>query len=116
MTTIALPYPNKVTRDSDSELTFRAISAKFGEGYKQSAPDGINATIENWNITIGPLKPAERVIALTAFKTVGTWGTITWTPYDETVQLNFQIKEGTSIKSVRVGKLYKLILTLEQVF
>lgn len=116
MTTIALPYPSRVTLDSDMELNFRDISAKFGEGYRQVAPDGINAITEDWSIVIGPLTRTERNTALTAFKTVGTWGRITWTPCDETVQLTFQIKSGTGIKVSRVGRKFKLSLSLEQVF
>jgi phage-related protein len=116
MTTIAMPFATKVTRDSIGEVTFNAISAKFGEGYKQSAPDGINATPDKWEITIGPLTPAERDTAITALRTVGTWGIITWTPMDESVSKNFQVRDGTGIRSIRVGKLYKISFSIDQVF
>lgn len=117
MTTIALPFDTKVVRDTSEDKNYRSISAKMGEGFRQAAPDGLNAAYETWDILIGPLTLAEKTSALAAFDTVGTWGKITWTPVDTGVAGTYQLKDKTGIKVGRIGTTsYSLSLSLEQVF
>lgn len=115
MTTIALPYSTKITRDSDMELATREISAQFGDGYRQAAPDGLNAVYEEWNITWAPLTKTERNSLLASLQSIGTWGIATWTPCDETVQKKFNIVGKVSFGRVNKS-LYKVQAQLKQVF
>ena len=114
MTTVAMPVVNKITLDSSLKVSFSQISAKFGDGYEQVAPNGINNTIDTWDITWGALSTTEFQTVITALKSVGTWGIITWTPCDETVQKKFRITG--DITRTREGTFYKVSCTLKQVF
>jgi phage-related protein len=117
MTTIAMPYPGKILRDSDVEYMFREISAQYGDGYEQRAPDGINAVKESWTVNWGALTQVEFSALRTSILSVGTWGIITWTPCDDTVQKKFRIKKGSSLRRSRVANgIYKCSIQIEQVF
>ena len=114
MTTVAMPVVNKITLDSSLKVGFSQISAKFGDGYEQIAPNGINNTIDTWDIIWGALTTTEFQTVIAALKSVGTWGIIAWTPCDETVQKKFRISG--EITRVREGTFYKVSCTLRQVF
>lgn len=114
MATVAMPVTNKISIVSDLEVKFRKLSVSYGDGYEQTAPDGINNTFDVWNLTWGGLSSTERNTVMTALRSVGTWGTLTWTPCDETVQKKYQI-EG-SIKSTREGAFYRVSCQVKQVF
>lgn len=114
MTTVAMPVVSKITLDSSLSVKFNQIYAKFGDGYEQIAPNGINNTADTWNITWGALTTSEYQTVITALKSVGTWGIITWTPCDEIVQKKFRISG--DISRTRTGALYVVSCTLRQVF
>ena len=114
MTTIAMPVVNKITLDSSLKVSFTQIAAKFGDGYEQIAPYGLNNTVDNWDIMWGALTTTEFQTVIAALKSVGTWGIITWTPCDETAQKKFRISG--DINRVREGTFYKVTCSIRQVF
>lgn len=114
MTTVTMPVVSKITLDSSLSVKFNQISAKFGDGYEQIAPNGVNNIVDTWSITWGALTTSEYQTVITALKSVGTWGIITWTPCDETVQKKFRISG--DISRTRSGTLYTVACTLRQVF
>lgn len=114
MTTIAMPVVSKISIESTRKVSFNKIAAKFGDGYEQSAPNGINNKIDSWDITWGGLSSSEYQTIMTALTSIGAWGTITWTPCDETVQKKFRI-DG-DIATNREGSLYKVSCNIRQVF
>lgn len=42
----------RVETASSGETTFDVTSAKFGDGYSQDVPQGINNIMRNWDITV----------------------------------------------------------------
>ena len=117
MTTIAMPLTGKINIDSDLDIEFKDISTQYGDGYSERAPDGLNNTRENWDIIWAPLTQAEYQTVRDALLSVGTWGTITWTPCDDTIQKKFRIKKGTSLKRTRVAnRQYKVSISIQQIF
>ena len=42
----------RVETASSGETTFNVSSAKFGDGYSQEVPQGINNIMRSWNITV----------------------------------------------------------------
>ena len=115
--TTALPLPTKIALTSDKSVTFRAITAQFGDGYQQVAPNGINTKIASWSVEWGALTLAERATVEGVLDSVGSWGILTWTPCNETVQLKFRMSnDGYTRKALsRVG-LYSVSCKLTQVF
>lgn len=37
--------------NASGDVKFRTLKAQFGDGYQQTAPDGINNKVENWPLT-----------------------------------------------------------------
>ena len=117
MTTTALPLPTRILRESDRTVTFSDMSAQFGDGYEQVAPKGINNKRETWNITWGGITAAEKTTIVAVLDTVGSWGILTWTPCDETVQRKFRLdKSGYKIQVQGNNGIYSVSCTLRQVF
>jgi len=115
MTTISMPVPSKVSRDSSLKVTFAQVAAKFGDGYEQVAPLGINNTTDIWAIEWGGLSSSEYTTVMTALKSVGAWGIITWKPCGELVTKKFRL--AGEISQSREGiNTYKLTCSLRQVF
>ena len=113
----ALPLPTKIALSSDKSVTFRAISSQFGDGYQQVAPNGINTKVASWSVEWGALTLAERAIVEDTLDSVGTWGILTWTPCNETVQLKFRVSsEGYTRKALSKVGLYSVSCKLTQVF
>ena len=116
-TTTALPLPNKITIESDKSVNFREMSAQFGDGYQQVAPNGINNKIDSWSITWAPLSSSEKTTVESVLNTNGSWGILQWTPLGETVAKNFRMtKDGYSRKSLNRGNLFSISCKLVQVF
>ena len=116
-TTTALPLTNKISIEAEKSVVFREVSAQFGDGYKQVAPDGINNKIDNWNITWSPLSSTELTTVETVLNTNGSWGILSWTPAGESVAKNFRMsKEGYTRKALNRNGLFSISCKLVQVF
>jgi phage-related protein len=86
----ALPLPDRISPESGFEVESRAITNSFGDGYEQSAPDGLNANIEMWDIVYQNVSETEKNTILTALNVEGTWGVLTWTPFDQAVEKKYK--------------------------
>lgn len=91
MSTTPLPVTNKITINSQKTVKFSELSAKFGDGYSQHAPNGINYKIDSWSIEWGALTSTELTTVETALDANGSWGIFSWTPCYETVSKNFRV-------------------------
>jgi phage-related protein len=113
----ALPLTNKIHRKIPESLEISDISASFGDGYSQTAPDGIHPVIEVYEILWAPVTKTERQTIIDFIKSVGTWGQISWTPPDDSAVKYFRIKRGTKIGLRRLSNTHhEITITLEQVF
>jgi phage-related protein len=117
MTTTALPLPNKIALSSDKSVSFRAISSQFGDGYQQTAPNGINVKVASWTVEWGALTLAERNTVESVLDYVGSWGILTWTPTNESVQLKFRMtNEGYTRNTLNKNGIFSISCKLMQVF
>lgn len=117
ITTTALPVPERIIIDSTKTAAFREMSAQFGDGYQQVAPQGINFKIDTWSITWAPLTSAQKTTVETALDANGSWGVYTWIPLGETVSKKFRVtKDGYTRQSLNRGNLFSISCKLVQVF
>lgn len=58
---------------------FRELEARFGGGYVQTAPDGLNAVAEVWSLQFEAI-PLARGEAIRAFLRSKVGASFTWTP------------------------------------
>lgn len=79
----ALPLPDRIGTDVNYQVESRDITHRMGDGYEQSAPDGLNANIEVWDIVYQNVSETEKNTIVNALNTEGTWGILTWTPFDQ---------------------------------
>jgi phage-related protein len=115
--TTALPLPNKIALSSDKSVGFRAITAQFGDGYQQVAPNGINVKIASWSIEWGALTLAERDTVEASLDSVGSWGILTWTPTNESTQLKFRMTaDGYTRRTTGKNGIFSISCKLTQVF
>jgi phage-related protein len=100
----ALPLPDKISPESTKQTAFRDITNQFGDGYFQSAPDGLNSQIDAWNIIWMNVTEADKTTIITALNIEGTWGILTWTPFDEASVKKFRMeKPGYSFRYSRTA-------------
>jgi len=116
MTTTALPITNKLLISCSKSPEFIEVSAKYGDGYGQSAPKGLNNVVDHWNLEWGGLTLSEKTTLETFFKQVGSWGLVSWTPLDESISKKFRIdRSGYTVS--KVGKSsFKITCKANQVF
>lgn len=73
-----LPFTSKITTDTSFEDKPLAISAKFSNGYGQSAPKGLNNVETKYTIVWTPLERADMLTLRDVLNTVGSWGALRW--------------------------------------
>jgi phage-related protein len=115
-TVINMPYPNRVEIGSSRTYNRRTLKAQFGDGYGQFADNGLNAKFETWDIMLAPLTIAERNTAMTSLDMIGGFGTLLWTPCNDSTQKKYRVVDGTIDEESLGNGLYKLSFKLEQRF
>lgn len=116
MTITALPLTSKLLTSCNKSTMFAEVSAKFGDGYGQSAPKGLNNKIDTWVIEWGGIGLTDKTTIETMLNSVGSWGLISWTPIDEIYSKKFRMDK-SGYTAVKVGKTsFKISCKLIQVF
>lgn len=110
----ALPYPEKVTLNSSFSKKNIVIIGNFGEGYQQVAGKGIKPSRDVWTIELKPLTYAQKMDYENFFKSVGTWGLVSWTPSFRSSAKLFKITGTPTIKQTSFST-YQVNFTLEEV-
>lgn len=62
------------------EINFRTKTVKFGDGYEQRAPDGINSVSKRWNIVFENIKATDAKTITDFLETKKGSTSFTWTP------------------------------------
>lgn len=112
---VALPLTTLISQGSTRKRMNRVLSAQFGDGYSQEAPNGINSLVDEWNVVYGNLTSSERTTLLAALDTAGSWDTITWTPPGDTAKKWKVTKDGWS-ETPLAGDQWSITFSLRQVF
>jgi phage-related protein len=111
----ALPLTTFISPESARKRSFKTKRAEFGNGYAQSAPDGINNVKDVWNITYELLTDTNRGTLTSVLNTVQTWDYLTWTaPGDSTSKRWLMTSDGYTEKTS--GVYWTVSFTLEQTY
>jgi len=110
----ALPLTTLIDQGSSRKRQYRTLRAEFGNGYEQTAPDGINAVRDEWSISYSNLTGAERTTLVTALDTVQGWDVLTWTAPGDVTQKKWKVSEGWSESTN--GLHYTVSFTLRQCY
>ena len=106
----------KLSKESYFESSLRVNEVKFGDGYKQTVQDGINADEDKWFLSFLMLPLASAVTLETLLKNSknGTANVLSWTPPGGSSVLYW---EATNIRrSPSNGVKWKVSCTLERVY
>jgi phage-related protein len=93
---VALPLTTKISQESTPSTLYRTISVQYGDGYQQSAPDGINDTIDTWQIIYDNLDATDYTTLKSFLDTVKCTTWFTWTPFLESTSKKWKIYDGGS--------------------
>jgi phage-related protein len=116
MALVALPYPNKIARDSTHELNFKAVSVKFGDTYEAIVPIGLNNIFKTFQITWLDLSKSEKDSLKTMLISGGSWQIFSYTPCNEYTLYKLRVdKDSVSIKPIG-NSFFEISATLKQVF
>lgn len=111
----AMPLTNKIILERPKDVIDRTLEAKFGDGYGQYAPNGLNSRFESYNITWAPLSVDEKTTIESALTTVGGHGTLVWTPTYET-EKRFRVVGGKYTVTPIAQATFQITCQLEQRF
>lgn len=115
---MALSWPTSPPPDQTSQLEVkpRWKSCQFGDGYKQTAPDGINFIDERWSLTYSNLTSTTRTTIVNAIQTAMSTDYISWTPVGETVAKKWRLSEDGYTQISLSGDLYSVTVVLERIY
>ena len=103
--------PDEGTRNSPK---IRVLRAEFGDGYTQSAPDGLNHILRSISLKWSKLTPTQANTILDFMVGKGGFTPFYYTPSDELVALKWTCPSWTDTKSK--GGLVDVSVTLNQSF
>ena len=113
----ALPLTSQLSTNSSKQASFKTIKAQFGDGYSQRSADGLNSKVDTWSITWEHLSSADKDTVITALDAIGGWDYLTWTPFGESSEKKFILKDGGySVSHVEGGTWFTISTSLVQVF
>ena len=116
MPALDLPLPLKLTNKCTKSVKDRVLEAQYGNGYKLTARDGLNSTVEIWELYYSPLTGADLTTVRTFLDTVSTDTWFYWTPFGETTPKKWR-RVADSLKETMLNYEKLLIsFTVEQQF
>lgn len=114
-TIVPMPIPEKIIDQGEVDIEFKVISMKFGDGYEQIAPDGINNIVEERKVEWAPLTLTEANSVWDIIRTIGAHGLYTWTPCDSTIQKKYRLSD-TKVSKTKIGNNYKISIRVREAF
>lgn len=106
-----------VSISSTKTTNYRTLSMSFGNGYSQTAPDGINNQVDTWALSFTNMGLTDYNNLMAFFNTVGSSLPITWqSPVDSVAKL-FKVDIQTGVQTTVVaGNIFSVSTKLVQVF
>lgn len=111
----ALPLTNLISQGSSVNYKNRVLQARFGDGYDQTAPDGINNIVAEWSLRYENLTTSEKNTLVNALNACGSWDYLTWAPPSESSKKFKVTSDGYAI-TPSSGDLWNVSFALRQVF
>ncbi len=109
-----LPLLDRIEQSSSKEREYKTLTARFGNGYSQGIPDGINNVMDTWSLSYTQLTQAERDTLMAALNSVAGWDYLMWQPFGEATVKRWKIMG--KVKEDTTGLLYNIMFTLEQTY
>jgi len=106
----------KITDNSSYERIDRIRTAKYGDGYGQYIPDGINNIIDVWNLEFAPLEGTALSDMNIFINTFGTTVVFLWTPFGENTAKKWRIREKSIKKKLLSLSQWSILMVIEQQF
>jgi len=111
-----LPLSDKLDLSSNASSKFRMMTAQFGDGYSQRAPDGLNNKIDAWSITYSTLTAAELATVQAFIEIVRSGEYFLFTPPGD-VEKKWIIDFGSAITKKYIGGVHvDIVFKIVQVF
>jgi phage-related protein len=113
----AMPLTTAIGQDSTRRVKQRLVSARFGDGYFQTAAEGVNSIFEEWDITWPNLTSTERDTVIAALL-AGATDYLTWTPSGDSASKKYQVvpdKAAQLYTETNNGVLYTISTSVVQV-
>lgn len=85
MSTTILLGSLRITVEAQRSERIRTLQQQFGDGYMARRPDGINTSIEEWQVVTRPLRAADATAMEAEIRALGP-GYFRWTPPGETIE------------------------------
>lgn len=93
-----MPLTTRIRQAASRTRKQRIQQARFGDGYSQEAPNGINSQYDEWsNVGWDNLNTTEAATVIAVLEAVGLVDYITWTPPLETTQKRFKVVDGYQV-------------------
>jgi len=113
---VSLPLTDRISQGSGRKRVYKTLSANFGDGYSQDAPDGINSTKDTWSIAYEGLDSTDRSTVVAALDAVGGSDYFTWTPIGAGASLRFKLTPDGWSETWQSGDLCTIAFSLRQVY
>lgn len=95
--------------------TVASVTAvKFGDGYEQRIPTGINTLPQVWNLSFANRDTSEMNAIISFLETAGGASAFYWTPPDTTTQYSFVCRKWTKV--LNKANYWSISASFEQVF
>ena len=115
MPALTLPLTAKVSQMTSGSTGYRWNTAKFGNGYEQRVPDGINYQQRKYTVTYDNIGTTDFNTVQAFCNSAGTGQYFTWTPPGESVSMKWVI-DGEVTVSVRSGNVFTISIPIRQVY
>lgn len=89
----------------------RVLAVQFGDGYKQTAPDGLNNVVTRWQVTFDGLIKSEVNTLLAELRQAKGSGPVQWQSPLDTAPQNYRI--GSWTVTAYSGQIYAVACPLE---
>ena len=112
----SLPLTGYISQSSSKTRKNRVLSARFGDGYSQEAPDGTNTLVDEWTINYENLSSTNRSTLTAALDAVGSWDYFTWTAPGDSSSKKWKVTTDGYQEHAISGSLYNINFKLRQIF
>lgn len=111
----AMPLTSKISQSSTRTRTYRINAVKYGNGYEQRSPDGINFIEDKWTINWENISSSDYSTLQTALDAAGGWDYFTWTAFGDSTSKKW-VQDGPVSLTPVSGNFYSVSCPFRQVF
>lgn len=107
------PVPSQSSKQSRK---FRTLTAQFGDGYRQDAPDGINYQLDSWDLNFENLTGTVAGNVKAFYDSVGSFTQFTWQAPGDSSSKTWKLDpSGYSVQAL-AGNVYSISTRIMQVY